>query len=201
MLLTKIDPPRAKFLADFRKFFRGGFLRLFPRCDRHAVAAVANCQAKMTVVWWMIAGEASGQNLSPDRVFGPDLAGFGRIVAGWIPGGTQPYRDRGCSTGAGRSPPGWHAVAMSGSLRVPMKFTCRMKPGSPGLADLRVTLRLAGCPHCQRIDTLVGHEFPGGLSPEGSDRVIRGCHPRLALMVFEPRLGPRLRVHLPVPPG
>ncbi len=55
-----------------------------------------------------------------------------------------------------------------------MKFTHRLDPGSPDLANLRVTLRLGGCPHCQCIDTLVGHGFLWGLAPEGSDRTTRG---------------------------
>lgn len=55
-----------------------------------------------------------------------------------------------------------------------MKFACRMEPGSLDLANLRVTLRLGGCPHCQCIDTLVGHGFLWGLAPVGSDTVTCG---------------------------
>jgi hypothetical protein len=55
-----------------------------------------------------------------------------------------------------------------------VKFTHRLDPGSLDLANLRVTLRLGGCPHCQCIDTLVGHGFLWGLAPAGSDRATRG---------------------------
>ena len=56
----------------------------------------------------------------------------------------------------------------------PVKFTCRRAPGSPDLANLRASLRIGGCPHCQRMDTLVGHGFLKGLAPKGSKEETRG---------------------------
>ena len=56
----------------------------------------------------------------------------------------------------------------------PVKFTCRLDPGSLDLLNLRVTLRAGGCRHCHLTDTLVGHGFLKGLAPSGSDTVTRG---------------------------
>ena len=67
----------------------------------------------------------------------------------------------------------WPGVAIRDTL-TPVKFNCRLDPGSLDLLNLRVTLRAEGCLHCHLTNTLVGHGFLRGLAPTGSDTEIRG---------------------------
>ena len=110
------------------------------------------------------------ENPPPDRVFGSDLAGLwlGGLRAGHsliAAAGVPRVRD-------GVGPANAGLPGLIGSPAV--KFTRRLDPGSLDLANLRGSLRLAGCPHCQCLDTLVGHGFLWGLPPSGSGRETRG---------------------------
>lgn len=54
-----------------------------------------------------------------------------------------------------------------------MRFTTFLAPNSLELLDFRITIRAAGCPHCQCSEALIGHGYLRGHAGEGHDGATR----------------------------